>query len=285
MSRHRDGTVTMNDPTFTSYAQNMEDIRLWRALRHVTPGRYIDVGAWDPRVDSVSRGFYERGWRGVHFEPQPALAARLRADRPDETVHEVALADHEGTLRFYVNGDDGTGTADAALARETVGPGRTPTEVMVAVTTLARACADLGGQDIHWMKIDVEGLEDAVLRGWDATTLRPWVVVVESTKPHTRTQVHGKFVAAFTAADYLPAGFDGLNRYYVADEHRDLVPLVEEPVSVFDLVDGCRLSPSSPFVAEHVAALRMMEASWSWRLTRPLRAIADRLPGLGPRRA
>ena len=77
------------DPSlvFTSYSQNLEDIRLWRALRHVTPGRYIDIGAWDPRIDSMSLGFYEKGWRGYHFEPNPTFAARLRAHRPDETVY------------------------------------------------------------------------------------------------------------------------------------------------------------------------------------------------------
>ena len=269
------GPEAMTKATFTSYAQNMEDIRLWRALRHVTRGRYIDVGAWDPQIDSVSRGFYEQGWRGVHFEPHPRLAARLRADRPDEPVHEVALSDYEGTLRFFLDGDDGTGTGDADVARAATGLGRSLTEVVVPVTTLARRCADLAGQEIHWMKIDVEGMEAAVLRGWDATMLRPWIVVVEATKPDTRIHTHEAFAPLLAAADYLPAGFDGLNRYYVAREHGDLSSLVEEPVSIFDLMEGCCLSPTSPFIAGHLERLRIMEASWVWRGTWPLRALAS----------
>lgn len=269
----------MTDSAFTSYAQNMEDIRLWRALRHVTRGRYIDVGAWDPRIHSVSRGFYEHGWRGVHFEPHPRLAARLRSDRPDEPVHEVALSDHEGTLRFFLNGDDGTSTGDAELARAAAGPTRSPTEVVVPVTTLARRCADLAGQDVHWMKIDVEGMEEAVLRGWDATALRPWIVVVEATKPGTRIQTHERFAPLLAAADYLPAGFDGLNRYYVAREHGDLAALVEEPVNVFDLMDGCCLSPTSPFVVSHLARQRTIVTNLAWRCLRPLRALASWLGG------
>jgi|SRR5262245_3315890 len=55
-----------------SYAQNFEDIILWRALKHVEKGFYIDIGAQDPVVDSVSLAFYEKGWRGVHVEPVPA---------------------------------------------------------------------------------------------------------------------------------------------------------------------------------------------------------------------
>lgn len=271
--------------TFVSYAQNLEDIRLWRALRHVSRGRYIDVGAWDPRIDSVSRGFYEAGWRGIHFEPHPVLAARLRRDRPDETVHETALSDHEGSLRFFLVGDEGTSTADPALAGASAAPGRPPVEIDVPVTTLARACADLAGEDVHWMKIDVEGLETEVLRGWDATSLRPWIVVVEATRPLSRIPTHEAFAPILAAADYLPAGFDGLNRYWVAREHDDLREAVGGPVCVFDLQDGCRLSDSSPFVAPQVGKLRRLEASWSWRLTRPLRALAGLVRGRAAGRA
>ena len=42
---------------FTSYAQNFEDVMLRRALNEIARGFYIDVGAQDPIVDSVSMGF------------------------------------------------------------------------------------------------------------------------------------------------------------------------------------------------------------------------------------
>ena len=38
-----------------SYAQNLEDILLWRALKHVEKGFYIDVGAYSPDVESVTK--------------------------------------------------------------------------------------------------------------------------------------------------------------------------------------------------------------------------------------
>ena len=63
----------------TSYAQNFEDVILWRALKDVDRGFYVDIGAQDPITDSVSLCFYEAGWRGVHVEPSPHFAARIRA--------------------------------------------------------------------------------------------------------------------------------------------------------------------------------------------------------------
>ena len=85
---------------FISYAQNFEDVMLWRALKHVQNGFYIDVGAQHPVIDSVSKAFYECGWRGIHIEPVPGYAELLRKDRPDETVLQIALADAEGHLNL-----------------------------------------------------------------------------------------------------------------------------------------------------------------------------------------
>jgi hypothetical protein len=71
---------------FVSYSQNFEDVMLWRALRHVPRGLYIDLGAQDPLVDSVSLAFHQRGWTGVHVEPTPHYARLLRQQRPGDQV-------------------------------------------------------------------------------------------------------------------------------------------------------------------------------------------------------
>lgn len=55
-----------------SYAQNYEDVMLWRALKAIPAGFYIDIGANDPDVESVTRLFYDAGWRGVNVEPVQA---------------------------------------------------------------------------------------------------------------------------------------------------------------------------------------------------------------------
>jgi hypothetical protein len=70
----------------TSYAQNFEDVILWRAFGKLGPGFYIDIGAQDPVVDSVSLGFYEQGWRGIHVEPNAHYANLMRRHRSDEVV-------------------------------------------------------------------------------------------------------------------------------------------------------------------------------------------------------
>ena len=56
--------------SIVSYSQNFEDVMLWRALKDVENGFYIDVGANHPAIDSVTKLFYENGWSGINIEPE-----------------------------------------------------------------------------------------------------------------------------------------------------------------------------------------------------------------------
>jgi hypothetical protein len=79
-----------------SYAQNREDVLLWRALHDVENGFYIDVGAQDPTHHSVTRAFYDRGWCGVNIEPAAGCFQKLCAERPRDLTLQVALGNREG---------------------------------------------------------------------------------------------------------------------------------------------------------------------------------------------
>ena len=79
-----------------SYAQNFEDVMLWRALRDIPQGFYVDVGANDPVIDSVTRWFYQQGWHGINIEPVPHWHQRLQADRPLDINLQMAVSTTTG---------------------------------------------------------------------------------------------------------------------------------------------------------------------------------------------
>lgn len=241
--------------SFVSYAQNFEDVMLWRALRHVPNGFYVDVGAQHPVVDSVSKGFYERGWRGIHVEPVPHYAELLRKDRPDETVLQIALTDMDGTIELNVIPGTGLSTAlDAQAQRHQTEQGYECKRVVVPALTLKSALQSLSLKDVHWLKIDVEGLEEKVLKGWDSETLRPWIIVVEATVPGSPVADYQHWDPILTNANYEHVYFDGLNRFYIAKEHAELRPAFSCPPNVFDDVVLSGFATSS--FSHHLIALR-----------------------------
>lgn len=211
---------------------------LWRALGHIQHGVYVDVGAQHPRIDSISRAFYEHGWRGVHIEPVPAFAEMLRQDRPDETVLQMAIGAAEGTVELNVFADTGLSTAIRDYAdRHQSERGYEVQRLTVPVLTLNTALRSLEGKDVHWLKIDVEGFEEQVLRGWQSDTLRPWVLVVEATIPNSPDTDYESWDPIVTAAGYRFVYFDGLNRFYIANEHPELADAFQVPPNIFDGVE------------------------------------------------
>jgi FkbM family methyltransferase len=222
--------------TFISYAQNYEDVMLWRALSTVEAGFWIDVGAADPSQISVTRAFYDRGWKGINIEPEPDYAAALRAERLRDINLQVAVSSAPGRSMFHRIPGTGLSTFDAAVAAEHAKNGfpvDLPSEV--EVTTLAAVCAAYAPRDIHFLKIDAEGSEREVLLGADLKTHRPWIIVVEATLPLSPVPYVEMFEDVILRADYRQCWFDGLNAFFLAAEHEArLAPYFRAPPNVFD---------------------------------------------------
>jgi len=237
-----------------SHAQNFEDVVLWRALGHVDQGFYIDIGAYDPIECSVSLAFYERGWRGVHVEPLPDCAERLRCGRPDETVVEAAVGDNDGEITLWEATDcAGCSTCDPTNAEQLRSQGHSCRAWTVRCLITDQLLAPYAERPVHWLKIDVEGAESAVIRGWSARDVRPWVLVIEATAPNRPEPTHQAWEPDLLAKGYRFAYFDGLNRFYVAEEHQALAGHLNLPPNYFD---GFTLGDLHPLVASRVAQLQ-----------------------------
>ncbi|ATS53037.1 FkbM family methyltransferase [Xanthomonas citri pv. fuscans CFBP 6996] len=220
--------------TFISYAQNFEDVILRRAFSEVENGTYVDVGAQHPIHDSVTRAFYERGWRGINIEPVEEWHALLAADRPDDINLPVVVGSSIGEVTFYRVLDTGLSTMDAAMARQYAAQGARVSETAVPMRTLTDVVERAALSTVHFLKIDVEGAEGEVLRGMDFSKIRPRVVVVESTMPNTQTDVSHEWSHLLLDAGYDDVYFDGLNRFYLAREHADLTGRFAVPPNCFD---------------------------------------------------
>jgi len=219
-----------------TYAQNFEDVMLERALKNVSAGTYIDVGAWHPEFDSVTRHFYEKGWSGINIEPVPAHHELLRRARQRDTNLNVALSDKRGTARLHQVGErTGMSSLYKDVAEHGARRGFRASSYDVQTRTLAQVCEQyVGAGTIHFLKIDVEGHEEAVIRGGDWSKFRPWIVVVEAIHATTQKPAWQAWEHLLLQVRYRFAWFDGLNRFYTRDENPDLLRHFDVPPNVFD---------------------------------------------------
>ena len=235
-----------------SYAQNYEDVVLWRALKDVEPGFYVDVGAADPEEISVTKLFYDRGWSGINIEPTAAYFERLVRARPRDLNLNVAAGAAPGLMALNEIPGTGLSTGDDALARRHAAAGWESREITVPMLTLTSICESQGVGDIHFLKVDVEGAEADVLRGMDFDRFRPWIVVVEATEPLSPIRNDESCEALLLGQRYRRAYFDGLNAFYVAEEQAGLIDALAVPPNVFDDYVTAR---------EHALRVRVEEAS------------------------
>jgi FkbM family methyltransferase len=237
---------------FISYAQNYEDVMLWRALKDVPRGFYIDVGAQDPDADSVTRAFYERGWSGINVEPVARYHQLLCRARPRDINLLVAAGAEETEREFFEIPDTGLSTLDPKIAATHADAGWTASRRRVAQRRLADIWTEHVTGQVHFLKIDTEGSEADVLQGAGLSVHRPWIVVIEAVAPLTQIPEHDKWERLLTDAAYAFVYFDGMNRFYLASEKAELRDRFAAPPNLFD--DFMRVTESKAL--QEVAALR-----------------------------
>jgi len=221
---------------FVSYAQNFEDVMLWRALKHIQNGFYVDVGANDPKIESVTQAFYERGWRGINIEPMQKYYEALSQERPDDINLPVAIDAREGEITLYEVPETGLTSAIYEFAKEaeSSGKGSQVVERKVQALPLNKVLEEYAREPIHFLKVDVEGFETEVIKGLDLARWRPWIIVVEATIPNAKEASYGAWEPILLAGEYTFAYFDGLNRFYVSNEHLELLEAFAAPPNFFD---------------------------------------------------
>lgn len=287
--------------TFISYAQNFEDVLLFRAFKNIDNGFYIDVGANDPEIDSVTKAFYDRGWSGINCEPLISHFEDLEKARPRDINLNYAVGDVEGEFQIWECEIRGWATLSEEVKIKHEAMGLECKANQVAQTTLTKICSEHVKNQIHFLKIDVEGFEEQVLKGFDFKRFRPWILVIEAIIPSSQIPNFQTWEPILLQSDYRCVYTDGLNRYYLADEHQELSEFFKLPVNVSDEYVSAALVAAENRIKEqetqliefekrilnlqdHICSMQkeLQETtdhiqsifdSTSWRITSPLRAL------------
>lgn len=223
---------------FISYAQNFEDVMLRRVFRDVENGFYVDVGAWEPDIDSVTKVLYDSGWHGINVEPGPVFP-RLAHRRPRDINLQLALGAQEGRLTLHVHHSDntvlGTSTLQSGVRSEMQQGNVRIEECEVEVRTLAQILdAHATGRHIHFLKIDAEGAEFDIIQGADWQRHRPELLVIEATRPNSPERNDAAWSPLLTAAGYQGVWFDGLNAWFLREESMARAHAFQVPPNIFD---------------------------------------------------
>ena len=164
-----------------SYSSNKEDVIIDILTGFKQNGVYIDVGANHPDIISVTKKFYDRGWRGINIEPNHDNYLLFLEKRKRDINLNFGIAEKEGEVDFFFK-------LNATIAEST---GFTFSKKVyderrydfksrkVKTIPLKKVFEDNGLVFADFINIDTEGFENEVLKGNDWKKYKAGVLCVE----------------------------------------------------------------------------------------------------------
>jgi FkbM family methyltransferase len=181
---------------------------VWQFFDRQRDGFFLDIGANDPKDSSQTWLLEQQGWRGILVEPQAALCARLRQERPRSQVFQLACGapGHPPQLALHIADEH----SKSSLVPNAVDAGThyARTE-MVPVLTVDELLRQTQAARPDFVSIDVEGAQLDVLRGFSLGQHQPKLLLVEDHLHNLKVHRH------MAREGYRLVKRTGLNNWYI----------------------------------------------------------------------
>ena len=143
---------------------------------------YMDIGAHHPFEFSNTAHFYLAGSRGINIEPNPLLFKELNKHRRHDINLNIGVMDRPGESEFYLMKPSTVSTfqGDTAERLVTENGFKLLETSKVKVATIDQILEELGRPKPHILSLDVEGLEERIVRSIDFGAWNPLVICCET---------------------------------------------------------------------------------------------------------
>jgi len=171
-----------------SHAQCGEDLIMDHILTNlgITQPFFVDIGAHDPLFLNNTAYFHKQGARGVNIEPDPTLIKRFIDKRPEDTNLGIGVSDRPGSseLPFYVFNAPTLNTFSQEEARR-IEQEDARYKVTTTLPIPVRNINDIldehcSHRRIDILSMDVEGLDEALIRAIDFDRHKPLIICLET---------------------------------------------------------------------------------------------------------
>lgn len=170
----------------TSYAQCGEDLIIDFIFTDLSIDKpsYIDIGAHHPRYINNTFLFYQKGARGINIEPDPILFSEFTSMRKEDINLNIGIGEKNVEADFFIMSDPSLNTFIKTEAEERVKENKNLSikdvkKIAVKpVAEIIRQHCDGNYPDL--LSIDVEGLDEEIIRSIDFSGHAPKVMCVET---------------------------------------------------------------------------------------------------------
>jgi FkbM family methyltransferase len=168
-----------------SYSQTGEDLIVKFILDSlkITKPRYLDIGAFHPQKINNTFLFYRKGAKGVCIEPDPFLLKRIQNKRHRDICLNVGIGiNNEKYADFFILTSKTLNTFSKTEAEKYVSFGNQKIEkvIKIPLVEINKIVKDYFPHTLNFVSIDIEGLDELVIRSFDFNYIRPEVFCIET---------------------------------------------------------------------------------------------------------
>ena len=87
---------------FVSHSAFGEEILINRIFKNIDLGFYVDVGALNPRVGSLTYQLYKKGWSGINIDLTEKNIKLFKLMRKRDISIHIAVSDKKKILESYI---------------------------------------------------------------------------------------------------------------------------------------------------------------------------------------
>lgn len=175
-----------NNYARTSYSQCGEDLIMDFVLTdlNIEKPSYIDIGAHHPRFINNTFLFYQKGARGINIEPDPTLFAEFISMRKEDVNLNIGIGEKAGETDFFILSDPSLNTfmkteADNRIQENAHLRIKEVRKINVSpVSDVIRQHNNGNYPDL--LSIDVEGLDEQIIRSINFSGQAPKIMCVET---------------------------------------------------------------------------------------------------------
>ena len=205
------------------FAQCGEDIIIDNILEgsfRISRPTYLDVGAHHATFLSNTYFFYKKGGRGVCVEADPILCAEIKKQRPRDVCLNIGVGVTEETnADFFIMTSKTLNTFSKQEAEryQSYGNQKIETVIKVPLVSINRVIAENFDVCPNFISLDVEGLDDAIIRSFNFELFRPEVFCIETlayAEDKSETKIT-EIIEIMTAKNYFVYADTFLNTIFI----------------------------------------------------------------------
>lgn len=208
---------------YSYWGQHCEDLVLSSifAMIGIEKPTYMDLGANHPVLISNTHFLYKQGCRGINIDANPNMKAVFEKVRPEDINLNVGVSVKEGTLPFYVFGEQCSLNTFSKSEAEKLEKLDCSVQKIIELpvvkleSIVAEYCPD-GFPD--FLDCDIEGLDYEILSDYDLASNGPKVICVE-----VRAEDIGKFDEMLKKKGYFRFCRLSGNNIYVQNRYGEIL--------------------------------------------------------------